>query len=160
MWLSVLSWQTASSTYELVKWSPYVFLKFFMKILNLLTILGKKTSFICFFLFESSKFWNCWPFYPTGAMSRMHTFEKCQCDRCQHRSAVKNTPPPSPSLPVPIPPPTVPTTPAPTAQGQWYRAFWIMWSPRPMAVAPLAPVAIRSVPRPLLPSAGKTGSTE
>ncbi len=38
-------------------------------------------------------------------MSRMHTFEKRQCDRCRHRSAVKNTPPPSPSFPVPIPPP-------------------------------------------------------
>jgi hypothetical protein len=38
-------------------------------------------------------------------MSSMHTFEKRQYDRCQHRSAVKNTPPPSPSLPVPIPPP-------------------------------------------------------
>jgi hypothetical protein len=38
-------------------------------------------------------------------MSSMHTFEKCQCDGCQHRSVVKNTPPPSPSFPVPIPPP-------------------------------------------------------
>ncbi len=38
-------------------------------------------------------------------MSRIHTFEKRQCDRCQHRSAVKNTPPPPLSLPVPIPPP-------------------------------------------------------
>jgi hypothetical protein len=37
-------------------------------------------------------------------MSRMHTFEKRLCDRCRHRSAVKNTPPPSPSFPVPIPP--------------------------------------------------------
>ncbi len=52
-----------------------------------------------------SKFWNCWPFYPTGTMSRIHTFEKRQCDRCQHMSAVKNMPPPSLSLPVPIPPP-------------------------------------------------------
>ncbi len=122
-----------------------------MKILNLLTILGKKILYM-FFLFETSKLWNCWPFYPTGTMSRMHTFEKRQCDRCRHRSAVKNTPPPplhsqSPSLP-----PTVPTTPAPTAQGQWYRAFWIMWPPRPMAVAPLAPGAIRSVPRPPPPA--------
>jgi hypothetical protein len=78
----------------------------------------QKTSFICFFSFQTSKFWNCWPFYPTGTMSRTHTFEKRQCDRCQHRSAVKNTPPPSPSYPVPIPPPPrtrdfLPTTPAP-----------------------------------------------
>jgi hypothetical protein len=65
----------------------------------------KKTSFICFFLFETSKSWNCRPFYPTGTMSRIHTFEKRQCDRCRHRSAVKNTPPPSLSLPVPIPSP-------------------------------------------------------
>ncbi len=66
---------------------------------------GQKTSFICFFSFETSKFWNWLPFYPTGTMSRTHTFEKRQCDRCQHRSVVKNTPPPSLSLPVPIPPP-------------------------------------------------------
>jgi hypothetical protein len=33
-------------------------------------------------------------------MSRKHTFEKRQCDRCRHRSVVKNTPPPSPSFPV------------------------------------------------------------
>ncbi len=99
----------------------------------------EKHPLYVFYLFETSKLWNCWPFYPTGTMSRMHTFEKLQCDRCRHRSAVKNTPPPSPSFPVPIPPPpTVPTTPAPTAQGQWYKAFWIMWPPRPMAVAPLA----------------------
>ncbi len=88
---------------KLVKWSPYVFLKFCMKILNLLSIIDKKHP-LCVF-FETSKSWNCWPFYPTGTMSRTHTFEKCQCDRCQHRSAVKNTPPPSLSFPVPIPPP-------------------------------------------------------
>ncbi len=76
IWLSV-SLQTASSTYELVKWSPYVLLKFFMKILNLLTIIDKKHPFL---LFETSKSWNCWPFYPTGTMSRIHTFEKRQCD--------------------------------------------------------------------------------
>ncbi len=58
-----------------------------------------------FFLFETSKSWNCWLFYPTGNMSRIHTFEKRQCDRCRHRSAVKNTPPPSLSFQVPIPPP-------------------------------------------------------
>jgi hypothetical protein len=94
-----------------------------MKILNLLTIIDKKHPLYVFFSFVTSKFWNCWAFYPTGTMSRTHTFEKRQCDRCQHRSAVKNTPPPSLSLPVPIPPPTAPTTPAPTAQSQWYRAF-------------------------------------
>jgi hypothetical protein len=65
----------------------------------------QKTSFTCFSLFETSKSWNCWPFYPTGTMSRMYTFEKRQCDRCQHRSVVKNMPPPSPSFPVPIPTP-------------------------------------------------------
>ncbi len=32
----------------------------------------------------------------------------------------------------------LPPTLAPTAQGQWYRAFWIMWPYQPMAVAPLA----------------------
>ncbi len=71
----------------------------------------QKTSLICFFLFETSKSWNCWPFYPTGAMSRIHTFEKPQCDRCQHRSAVKKyaaplhfIPSPHPSPP-PYPPP-------------------------------------------------------
>ncbi len=35
----------------------------------------------------------------------MQTFKKPHCDRCQHRSVVKNTPPPSPSFPVTIPPP-------------------------------------------------------
>ncbi len=120
----------------------------------------KNSLYMFFFLFETSKSWNCWPFYPTGTMSRIHTFEKRQCDRCQHRSAVKNTPPPSLSFPVPIPPPH-PTTPAPTAQGQWYRAFWILWPPRPMAWRPWRTAyAICSVPRPpLLPSAGKTGSS-
>jgi hypothetical protein len=49
-------------------------------------------------------------------MSRIHTFEKRQCVRCWHRSAVKNTPPPpfhsqSPSLPppYPTPPPLLPS---------------------------------------------------
>ncbi len=70
----------------------------------------QKTTFICFFLFETSKSWNCWPFYPTGTMSRTHTFEKRQCDRCRHRSVVKNTPPPSlsPPSPHPSPPPYPP----------------------------------------------------
>jgi hypothetical protein len=65
------------------------------------------------------------------------------------------TPPPfhsqSPSLP-----PTVPTTPAPTAQGQWYRAFWIL---RPMARRPWRTAYTILRPPPLLPSAGKTGSS-
>ncbi len=76
-----------------------------MKILNLLAILDKNHPIYVFLFFETSKSWNCWPFYPTGGMSRMHAFEKCQCDRCQRRSVVKNMPPPSPSFPVPIPPP-------------------------------------------------------
>jgi hypothetical protein len=90
------------------KMKPYVFLKFFMKILNFLTIIDKKHPFYVFFIFETSKSWNCWPFYPRGTMSKIHTFEKRQCDRCRHRSAVKYTHPPpfhsqGPSLP---PPPT------------------------------------------------------
>ncbi len=115
-----------------------------------------------FFSFETSKFWNCWPFYPTGTMSRTHTFEKRQCDRCQHWSAVKNTPPTSLSLPVPIPPPHRTHHPS---------ANW----PGPMISGLLDPVTssangvpsleqsigIRSVlfcaPPPLLPSARKTG---
>ncbi len=132
----------------------YVFLKLFMKILSLLTIIDKKHPLYVFILFETSKSWNCWPFYPTGSLSRIHTFEKRQCYRCRHRSAVKNTPPPpfhsqSPSLP-----PTVPTTPAPTAQGQWYLAFWILWPPRPMACRPwrTAYVAVPFHSTPLPPS--------
>jgi hypothetical protein len=78
-----------------------------MKIRNLLTIIDKKHHLYVFFLFETSKSWNCWPFYPTGTMSRIHTFQKRQCDRCRHRSAVKNTPPPSLSFPVPSLPPTL-----------------------------------------------------
>ncbi len=70
----------------------------------------QKNILLCIFLFETSKSWNCWPFYPTGTMSRTHTFEKPQCDRCRHRSAVNiRHPPPfhsqSPSLPPPYPPP-------------------------------------------------------
>ncbi len=66
----------------------------------------QKTSFICSFLFKTSKSWNWWPFYPTGTMSRIHTLENRQCDICRQRSAVKNTPPPPPlSFPVPIHPP-------------------------------------------------------
>ncbi len=70
----------------------------------------QKTSFICLFLFETSKSWNCWPFYPTGGMSSMHTFEKRQCDRCRHRSAVKKyaTPFPFIASPHPSPPPYPP----------------------------------------------------
>ncbi len=102
----------ALSSFKLlqVKWSPYVFLKFFLKILNLLTIIGKKHPlYVYFILFETSKSWNCWPFYSTGTMSRIHTFKKRQCNRCQHRSAVKNTPPPSLSFPThPSPPPYPP----------------------------------------------------
>ncbi len=138
---SFIAWnfnlQTASSTYELVKWSPYVFLKFFMKILNLLTILDKNILFMFFFIWNF-KILKLLVFLSHRDYEQNAYFWKTPVDRCQHRSAVKNMPPPSPSFPVPIPPPTVPTTPAPTAQGQWYRAFWIMWPPRPMAVAPLA----------------------
>jgi hypothetical protein len=127
-----------------------------MKILNLFTIIDKKHPLYVFFSFVTSKFWNCWAFYPTGTMSRTHTFEKHQCDRCQHRSAVKNTPPPSLSLPVPIPPPTVPNTRAPTAQGQWYRAFWILSPPRPMACRPWCK---HRNPFSSVPCARKTGSS-
>ncbi len=69
----------------------------------------QKTSFICFFKFETLKSWNCWPFYPTGTMSRIHTFEKRQCDRCRHRSAVKiRHPLPFIPSPHPSPPPYTP----------------------------------------------------
>jgi len=96
-------------------------------------------------------------------MSRTHTFEKHQCDRCQHRSAVKNMPPPSLSLLVPIPPPH--RTHHPSAN-----------CPEPMISGLLDPVTssancvaslahsigdpFRSAPLPpLLPSACKTGSS-
>ncbi len=125
-----------------------------MKILNLVTIIDKKHMF--FFLFETLKSWNCWPFYPTGTMSRIHTFEKRQCDRCRHRSAVKNMPPPSLSFPVPIPPPhrthhTSANCPGPMTSSA-------------NGVASLAhSIGIRSVPfcapPPLLPCAGETGSS-
>ncbi len=73
-----------------------------------------------FFLLKRQNL-ECWPFYPTGTMSRI-TFEKRQCDRCRHRSAVKiRHPPPFHSQPPSLPPKSThhPTT----AQGQWYRAF-------------------------------------
>ncbi len=113
---------------------------------------------------------NCFKFLWVSKMKphrdydRTHTFEKRQCDRCQHRSAVKNTPPPSLSLPVPILPPP----PYPQPQHQL---------PRTNDIGPLDPVTssanggaslaqsigIRSVPfrapPPLLHSARKTGSS-
>ncbi len=126
-----------------------------MKILNLLTILDKK-HLICFFLFET-KSWNCWPFYPTGTMSRIHTFEKCQCDRCQQRSAVKNMPPFSLSFPVPIPPPHRTHHPSANDIG-----LLDPMTSSANGVASLAQsIGIPSVPHPspLLPSARKTGSS-
>jgi hypothetical protein len=61
---------------------------------------------ICFFFIWNFKILKLLAFLShRDYMSRTHTFEKRQCDRCQHRSAVKNTPFPSLSLPVPIPPP-------------------------------------------------------
>jgi hypothetical protein len=135
-----------------------------MKILNLLTIIDKKTSFICFFLFETSKSWNCWPFYPTGTMSRIHTFEKRQCDKCQHRSAVKNTPPPSLSFPVPIPPPHRSHHPSANCPGPMISGLLDPVTSSANGVASLAhSIGIRFVPfrapLPLLPSASKTGSS-
>ncbi len=132
-----------------------------MKILNLLTIIDKKHPLYIFF-FETSKSWNCWPFYPT--MSRTHTFEKRQCDRCRHRSAVKNMPPPYLSFLVPIPPP----------QGTYHPSANC---PEPMISGHLDPVTSSAngvaslaqsiglccvpfcAPPPLLPSARKTGSS-
>ena len=76
-----------------------------MKILNLLTILDKKHPLYVFFYLKLQNLEIVGLFYPTGTMSRKHTFEKRQCDRCRHRSVVNNTPPPSHSFPVPIPAP-------------------------------------------------------
>jgi hypothetical protein len=96
-------------------------------------------------------------------MSRIHTFGKRQCDRCQHGSAVKNTPPPSLSLPVPIPPHS---THHPSANCPWPMISGLLDPVTSSAngVASLAQsIGIRSVlfhaPRPLLPSARKTGSS-
>jgi hypothetical protein len=95
-------------------------------------------------------------------MSRIHTFEKRQCDRCRHRSAIVNTPPPSLSFPVPNPPPH--HTHHPSAN-----------CPGPMISGLLDPVTssangvgslVHSIgnpflprPTPLLPSAGTTSSS-
>ncbi len=113
----------------------------------------QKTSFICFFLVETSKLWNCWPFYPTGTMSRTHTFEKRLCDRCQHRSAVKNTPPPSLSLPVPIHSPHRTGHPSANCPEPMISALDPVIS-LANGVASLAQsIGIRSVPRPSPPPA-------
>jgi hypothetical protein len=122
----------------------------------------QKTSSICFFSFEPSKSWNCWPFYPTGTMSRIHTFEKRQCDRCQHRSAVKNTPPPSLSLPVPIAPHNRTHHPSANCKGPMISGLLDPVTSSANGVGSLAQsIGIRSVraPPPLLPSAHKTGSS-
>ena len=68
----------------------------------------KNILYVFFFNLKLQNFEIVGLFIPQGLMSRTHTFEKRQCDRCQHRSLVKNTPPPSLSLPVPIPPPPYP----------------------------------------------------
>ncbi len=124
----------------------------------------QKTSFIYFFSFVTSKFWNCWPFYPTGTMSRTHTFEKRQCDRCQHRSAVKNMPPPSLSLPVPIPPPLRTPYPSANCPGPMISGLLDPVTSLANGVPSLAQsIGIRSVPfrapPPLLPTACKTSSS-
>jgi hypothetical protein len=95
-------------------------------------------------------------------MSRIHTFEKRQCDRCQHSSAVKNTPPPSLSLPVPIPPPHRTHHPSANCPGPMKLGLLDPVTSSANGVASLAQsIVIRSVPRPspLLPSARKTGSS-
>ncbi len=113
----------------------------------------QKTSF-CAFLFKTSKSWNCWPFYPTGTMSRIHTFEKRQCDRCQHRSVVKNMPPPSLSFPVPIPPPHRTHHPSANCPGPMISGLLDPVISSANGIASLAQsIGIRSVPRPSPPPA-------
>ncbi len=113
----------------------------------------QKTSFICFFLFETSKSWNCWPFYPTGTMSRIHTFEKRQCDRCRHRSAVKNMPPSSLSFPVTIPPPHCTHHPSANCPEPMISGLLDPVTFSANGVASLAQsIGIHSIPRPPPPS--------
>jgi hypothetical protein len=97
-------------------------------------------------------------------MSRTHTFEKCQCDRCQHRSVVKNTPHPSLTLPVPIPTPHRTHHPSANCPGPMISGLLDPVTSPADGVASLAQsIGIRSVPfrapPPLLPSARKTGSS-
>jgi hypothetical protein len=89
-----------------------------MKILNLLTIIDKKHPlYVFYFYLKLQNLEIVGLFYPTGTMSRRHTFEKRQCDRCWYRSAVKNMPPPSLSFPVPIPPHPSANCPGPMISG-------------------------------------------
>ncbi len=97
-------------------------------------------------------------------MSRIHTFEKRQYDRCRQRSVVKNTPPPSLSFPVPIPPPHPTHHPSANCPGPMISGLLDPVTSSANGVASLAQsMGIRSVPfrapPPLLPSARKTGSS-
>ena len=97
-------------------------------------------------------------------MSRIHTFEKRQCDRCWHRSAVKNTPPPSLSFPVPISPPHRTHHPSANCPGPMISGLLDPVTSSANGVPSLAQsIGIRSIPfcapPPLLPSAHKTISS-
>ena len=108
----------------------------------------QKPSFICFFFnLKLQNFEIVGLFYPTGTMSRTHTFEKRQCDRCQHRSAVKNMPPLSLSLPRT-------NHPSANCPGPMISGLLDPVTSSANGVASLAQsIGIRSVPRPSPPPA-------
>jgi hypothetical protein len=134
------------------KMKPYVFLKFFYEDYEYINHYRQKTTLIFFFF--NFKIWKFWPFYPTGTMSRIHNFDKRQCDRCQHRSPVKNTPPPSLSLPVPIPPPQHTHHPSANCPGPMISGLLDPVTSSANGVASLVQsIGIRSVPRPSPPPA-------
>jgi hypothetical protein len=96
----------------------------------------------------------------------MHTFEKRQCDRCRHRSVVKNMPTPLPFIPCPHPSPHptrdfLPTIPAPTVQCPGPMVSGLLDHVTSSANGSGAPGAQHKFRTPLSPpSAGKTGSAD
>ena len=84
----------------------------------------------------------------------MHNFEKCQCDRCRHRSVVKNMPPPSLSFPVPIPSPHRTHHPSANCPGPMISGLLDPVTSSANGLASLAhSIGICSVPRPSTPPA-------
>jgi hypothetical protein len=92
-------------------------------------------------------------FIPQG-YEQNHTFEKRQCDRCKHRSAVKNMPPPSLSFPVHIPPPHRTNHPSANCPGPMISGLLDPVTSSANGMASLThSIGIRFVPRPSPPPA-------
>ncbi len=126
----------------------------------------QKTSFIFFIYLKLQNFEIVGLFIPQELWAEYILLKNASVidHKCQHRSAVKNKPPPFLSLPVPIPPPHRTHHPSANCPGPTISGLLDPVTSSANGVAPLAQsIEIRSVPfqapPPLLPSARKTGSS-